>query len=195
MHMAGGAGRSGRMSSGSFKASRIGERTLCPLCSPAVLRPRCGASAGTPAAAQPAASSQGASPAPAKPWPAAVLRWQQARRGLLAWHHPLLPLLACKQAHAACTGIPRALPTSPHNRAGPLFCQVEGCGMPLETLKEYHQRYKVGCTAGRTAERARAACGSWLNLDWLPTHGAASPCTMPTCHGHALIAAPVPSAA
>ncbi|PSC74248.1 squamosa promoter-binding 6 isoform X1 [Micractinium conductrix] len=27
--------------------------------------------------------------------------------------------------------------------AGPLFCQVVGCGEPLEGLKEYHQRYKV----------------------------------------------------
>ncbi|EFN53437.1 hypothetical protein CHLNCDRAFT_136680 [Chlorella variabilis] len=29
------------------------------------------------------------------------------------------------------------------NRTGPLYCQVEGCGMSLEALKEYHQRYKV----------------------------------------------------
>ena len=34
-------------------------------------------------------------------------------------------------------------PRTPPSPAGPLFCQVKDCAVPLHGLKEYHQRYKV----------------------------------------------------
>ncbi|KAL4424300.1 hypothetical protein ABPG75_001601 [Micractinium tetrahymenae] len=47
--------------------------------------------------------------------------------------------------HLSGSGVPRPRFSAAtlKGRTGPLFCQVEGCGTPLEGLKEYHQRYKV----------------------------------------------------
>lgn len=69
-----------------------------------------------------------------------------------------------------------------YKRVGPSFCQVVGCGKPLEGLKEYHQvceREKGGRKGGRGRGRGagqglgrrRASCAGAAAAGW----GAAGP--------------------